>query len=259
MTLLQLRYFVCVCRCGSMTRAAQGLHISQPSLSEAIRNLECEFGLSLLDRQHHGTAATPAGLVFCREAQKLLDAEDALLLRMKRLAQSAEPLRVGVPPMLETLVFPALLSAYCRRCPQQTLNAVENGTQKNLELLRRGLLDAAVISSEEAFSSDPFKAQALTPLQISLFLSDAAPLARGTSVRFADCAALPLVLLSSDTFLSQFLESRCEQTGQVLRILTRTNQLTAIRHMVNSGTAAAILYRDALPPAEHIRSAICRR
>ena len=54
MKLTQLRYFQAACRCGGVTAAAELLHISQPSVSAAIKELEAEFGLSLLDRQRRG-------------------------------------------------------------------------------------------------------------------------------------------------------------------------------------------------------------
>lgn len=253
MTLLQLKYFIQVCRCGNMTRAAQQLHISQPSLSEAIRNLEEEFAMPLLKRGSRGVSPTPNGEVFLREAQKLADAEAAFLLRMQSLSSAGQTLHIGVPPMLETLIFPKLLAAYCRLFPQYRLEAAENGTTTNLELIRRGVLEAAVVSSAEVALPEPFRVRDLCQIAVDLYLSSDTPTAAQTSVSLTDCAELPLVLLSPDTFLAGFMEERFSAAGVAPRIIMRTDQLTAIRQMIDSGTAAAFLYQDVLPPAEHVR------
>ena len=64
MKLQQLRYFVTACRLCSISRAAETLHISQPSVSMAIRELEREFGVSLIARRYQGFALTEEGIIF---------------------------------------------------------------------------------------------------------------------------------------------------------------------------------------------------
>ena len=78
MHLSQLKYFVKVAECGSITRAAQELFISQPSLTKAIANLESEFELQLLERNAKGVRITPVGREFLTYAKDVLDSAQAL-------------------------------------------------------------------------------------------------------------------------------------------------------------------------------------
>ena len=73
MTLQQLRYIVEISKCGSLTGAAQALFIAQPSLSKAVKDLEKEFGLILLDRNRRGVAFTPEGMEFLQYANRILE------------------------------------------------------------------------------------------------------------------------------------------------------------------------------------------
>lgn len=69
MTLLQLQYIQAVASCGSMSRAAEKLHISQPALSSTIRDLEKEIGLTIFQRSNRGVCITSAGADFLHYAQ----------------------------------------------------------------------------------------------------------------------------------------------------------------------------------------------
>ena len=61
MNLMQLKYFNAICTFGTVSGAAEYLHIAQPSLSNAIKELEGEFGVLLFSRRHRGMVLTPAG------------------------------------------------------------------------------------------------------------------------------------------------------------------------------------------------------
>ena len=73
MKLHQLQYFCAACRYGNITKAADELHVSQPSISMAIRDLEREFGLSLIQRTNRGFSVTKEGAYFYEKAEILLE------------------------------------------------------------------------------------------------------------------------------------------------------------------------------------------
>lgn len=78
MRLVQLEYFLKIAECGSITRAAQELFISQPSLTKSIANLEAEYDIKLLERTPKGVCLTPKGREFLEYAQDVLDSRSAL-------------------------------------------------------------------------------------------------------------------------------------------------------------------------------------
>src|SRR6187551_2690034 len=96
MELRHLRYFQAVAEELSFSRAARRLHVAQPALSRAIKQLEATLGANVLERTRHSVRLTPAGVVLLRETILLLDHADELATRVRRTAAGEEgELRLG--------------------------------------------------------------------------------------------------------------------------------------------------------------------
>ena len=77
MKLLQLKYFYTVCRYGSITKAADKLFVSQPTISFCIKELEEEFGVKLFHRKHNRLRLTVEGQFFCEKVKYILQSVDS--------------------------------------------------------------------------------------------------------------------------------------------------------------------------------------
>ncbi len=123
-----LRYLVAVADAGQITRAAAGLNIAQPALSQAIAALEAEVGFPLLERQARGVAITPAGELFLKKARQALAAEDEAVKTAQWLARASngriEFGFVGAPPGLDS---PGPLAEFSQLYPQIDLHYREMG------------------------------------------------------------------------------------------------------------------------------------
>jgi DNA-binding transcriptional LysR family regulator len=139
-----IRYFVVVAETGNVTRAAARLHIAQPSLSAAIKQLEAQLGVELLKREGRGVALTPAGELLYRRGRELVAAADALAAELRGAATSAR-LRLGVTPAARYGVAPRLLSACAAEAPGVMLYTSEDTTGALLRGVASGVLDAAVV------------------------------------------------------------------------------------------------------------------
>ncbi|MCX4904238.1 LysR family transcriptional regulator [Streptomyces sp. NBC_00878] len=124
--LRHLRAFVAVARTANFTRAAEQLHIAQPSLSHTIRQLETGLGFRLFARTTRSTALTPDGERFLIEAQAVLERFDAAMERSARMA-SGELGRLRVGYLIGAAVdhVPAILRAFADRYPDVTLEITE--------------------------------------------------------------------------------------------------------------------------------------
>ena len=100
MKLQQLRYFYAACTHKSISRAAEILHVSQPSVSMAIRDLEREFGAPLISRCYKGFVLTEEGIALEEMAESLLRHADQVNEEMLSFGQRQKPVRLGVPPMM---------------------------------------------------------------------------------------------------------------------------------------------------------------
>ena len=120
MELRHLRYFVAVAEMENVSRAATyKLHVSQPSLSRQIRDLEEEIGVQLLERRAKSVRLTEAGRAFLDEARAVLQHADAAVGKVRAIAGKRETeLQVGDSPLLTSAVMPAVLRAYQKAMPQ---------------------------------------------------------------------------------------------------------------------------------------------
>src|SRR5918999_6030295 len=114
----RLRYFVAVAERLSFSRAALDLHISQPALSEAVRKVEVELGVELLERSSRGVALTGAGETLLHEAREVLARLDEAVLRTREAARGrAGRLRVGFEAAGAGLLSTRARARFTRRFP----------------------------------------------------------------------------------------------------------------------------------------------
>ena len=127
MTLDQLRYFQAVCQYDNVSRAAEALNISQPSVSNAIGNLEKEFGTLLFTRQRKRLVLTKEGTLLLEMTEQLLSQADKINRIMREMGSEKRVLRLGVPPMIGSLALPVLFTRHFNRYPQLQVHQRNQG------------------------------------------------------------------------------------------------------------------------------------
>ena len=141
-----VRYFVAVAEERNITRAAERLHISQPALSAAVRQLEQLLGVELLDRSDRVLAVTPAGELLLAEGRGLLAEADRVFEAVRgRDAAVVGRLRIGLTPTARYGLGPALLAACASAASGVMLYPQEDTTGALLRDVRSGRLDLAVL------------------------------------------------------------------------------------------------------------------
>src|SRR5215217_5907603 len=141
-----VRYWVAVAEEGNITRAAERLHISQPALSTAIKQLEGQLGVALLDRSDRVLRVTPSGELLADEGRGLLAAAERVVgLVRDRDRAAVGRLRIGLTPTARYGPGPALLAACADQAPGVMLYPAEDTTGALLRDVRSGRLDLAVV------------------------------------------------------------------------------------------------------------------
>jgi DNA-binding transcriptional LysR family regulator len=139
-----VRYWVAVAEEGNITRAAERLHISQPALSAAIKQLEGVLGVALLDRSDRVLRVTPAGAVLLSEGRGLLAEADRVFDAVRDRSPVGR-LQLGMTPTARYGLGPELLAACSARAPGVMLYPREDSTGALLREVRAGRLDLAVL------------------------------------------------------------------------------------------------------------------
>lgn len=147
MELYTMRYVLAVAELGSFSLASQACHVGQPALSQQVARLEKELGLALFTRSSRGVALTEAGREFVRRAGEIVQRADALQAEMALYAGVRRgTLNLGIITSLQCIDFGGLLSAFCGSYPDVSVNIVQDGTHRLLELLMDRKIDAAFLN-----------------------------------------------------------------------------------------------------------------
>jgi LysR family transcriptional regulator, hydrogen peroxide-inducible genes activator len=148
-TLRQLQYVVAVAERRSFRKGAQDCHVSQPSLSAQVAQVEQVLGVQLFERDRRHVILTAAGQALVERARALLIAADELVESARNLADPfAGTLRVGVIPTVGPYLLPELAPVLRERYPKLAFVWMEEKTATLLERLARAELDAAIVALE---------------------------------------------------------------------------------------------------------------
>lgn len=238
-TLRQLEYFVAVGEAGSIALASEKVHVSSPSISAAIGQLEAEFGLQLFVRKHaQGLALTQAGRQFMAQAKHVLKEADALNLLAGDISGNVQgPLAVGCLLTFAQLMVPQLRRGFETRYPDVRVSQFEMHQQEIFDKIRSGDLDIALTYDLEIAEDLSFVP--LVKLPPYAMLPDTHALAHLPSVSVEELKDHPMVLLdlpmSSEYFLSFF-----RAAGVKPKIAERTRDMAVMRSLVGNGYGYAI-------------------
>ncbi|MGB6975276.1 MAG: LysR substrate-binding domain-containing protein [Terracidiphilus sp.] len=148
MNLQDLRYLVAVAQHRHFGRAAEACGVSQPTLSNQIRKLEEELGVTLLERTNKRVAVTPVGSRILAHAQRAIS-EAALMEDVARAARDplVGPLKLGVIPTLAPYLMPLILKPLREKFPGLTIELWEDQTHALIDALRNHRLDAVLLAT----------------------------------------------------------------------------------------------------------------
>jgi DNA-binding transcriptional LysR family regulator len=210
-TLKQIGYFVAAAETGSITLAADRMNISQPSISSAIAVLEENFGIQMFIRHHaQGLSLTGEGRRFLAQARALLaQAEELQHAATEISAKISGPLEIGSLATLFPLVVPELLYLFKKRHEHARVNAIAGNQTDLFESLRTGQISLLLTYDMDVPPDIDFLPLAEVPPYA--YVAASHPLARKHSVKLAELAAEPFLLLdlplSREYFLGLFRQA----------------------------------------------------
>ena len=241
MTLNQLRYFCTASRCHSITKAAEELYVTQPTVSVAIRDLEIEFCISLFYRKGNSLILTQEGEELYNKATYILQYCTELQADYSSIARVKPPLRIGIPPMLSTVFFPELLLAFSEEHPEIAVSLEEYGSVRACNLVQDDTLDLALVNMEQ-YNIDKFHHAVLADDQVVFCVAKNHPLAGREVVSIQDMAKQPLIFFNADSVQNQLLKLRFELEGYTPNIIMRSSQIYTTLQFLKTGRYACFLY-----------------
>ncbi len=239
MELRTLRAFVEVVRQGGFSPAAKVLNATQPTISKAVKQLEDELGVPLLDRIGHRSQLTAAGEIVYRRALTLLAEREGLVAELEDLRGLRRgSLRLGLPPLGASTLFAPLFAVFRSRYPGIEIRLTEHGSKRLEEMLLEGEVELAgsLLPAKDGFDGQGVRRE---PLMVVLPVRH--PLAGRDRVTIADLAASPFILFEGGFALNQVLEDACARNGFAPQVAARSGQIDFIVEIAGAGLGVAFL------------------
>jgi DNA-binding transcriptional LysR family regulator len=249
----QLRYFVAVARRLHFTRAAEDLRIAQPALSQAIRQLEKNLGVTLFDRTTRGVALTPAGEVLLRGADRTLRELEVALAEVRSYAGLVTGrVRLGAWQSMEVRL-PHLLAEFRQTHPAVDVVITEVVSDAMLDGVRAGSLDLALVVYRSHVSMSGLHSEPFINEPYAVAVSRAHALAARKTVRLEELANEPFVMHRHGSAVRDVVLGACAAAGFRPRIALETGEMSAARAFVTAGLGVTILPRSSLlSPGPHV-------
>lgn len=236
-TLRQLQFLIALADAGSFRKAAEICHVTQPTMSAAIKELEAALCTILAERTSGGAVLTPAGERTVAQARQIVAQADELTHTARHGPHPLTgALRLGLIPTVAPYVLPQLLSSLSARHPTLTLSVHEDITDRLSADLRGGALDAAVIALPCAH--DGIEIIGAFDDEFLLAAPDAHELASGSALRLADLAEHELLLLGDGHCLRDHVLTACAQPGRPSAFAATS--LTTLMQMVAHGLGVTL-------------------
>lgn len=235
-----IQYFLAVAQHQGFTKAAAALHVSQPALSQQVRQLEESLGAQLFDRSGRKTCLTDAGEVYLRyalrAAQELQEGKRAIH-DVADLSRGA--LRIAVTPTFTTYLIGPLVEAFHQRYPNITLNVREVAQEQMEQQLLADELDVG-IAFDQAHAQD-IDAAPLLVETLALVVGTQHPLARERAIGLQALNAESLILLSSEFATREQIDRYCNQHGIRPRVVMEANVIGALLEVVRRTRLSTLL------------------
>lgn len=254
MELRHIRYFVAVAEELNFRRAAERIHISQPSLSAQIRQLEKEIGAKLLNRDTHQVSMTAAGEYFLESSRRILsDSEDTIQTAQRISSGEMGKLTIGFIDSLGHDLVPRILRAFHQDFPEVELELQEMDTTDQIRELSARALDVGFLGLGLPEATPDLQLALINEEPLMAALPEDHPLLKGNP------DSIPVSALAEESFYLADRESAplynpwifvlCQQAGFTPNVLKETGAHVVVLGYIAAGLGVTIL------PAQFARMA----
>lgn len=248
-----MEYVIEVYRQQSFTKAADQLHIAQPSLSQQMKKLEEELDTPLFIRKYGQVTPTPQGRRFIKRAENILKERDDLLREMGEAAyEIGKELNIGVPAVTGGYVLPGLLKTFCQTYPHVHVQLIEDSPRELEKLLLAGKLDLAILSMPVEYESLKTKQMLTEPLLLAVpqaaqpWLSEELNeiikrAGQKEMVPFQLLESIPFIMLKEGYGFRQVVTELCRHHGFQPKVAFETSHIQTAQALVKNELGVTVV------------------
>lgn len=240
MDIRQLEYFHAAAIFNSLTKAAQHLYVSQPTLSVAIQKLEHEIGIVLFDRSQKQFVLTTEGKIFFENIADILSRLQDTIGEMNEYKQLQKGhIKIGIPPMIGSFIFPKVLAEFKQKYPYLQLNIFEDASFGLRQSLEKGELDVGIVNL-----MTPSNLLATRPLARQNFLVCLPKnhrLAKKKKIELGQLKYEQFILFKEGAYNRTLIIQECHKHDFAPHVLLSTDQIETIKSLVTDGMGISFL------------------
>ncbi|MDV6379391.1 LysR family transcriptional regulator [Sporosarcina sp. GW1-11] len=240
MEIKQLLYFVMVVQQSSFSEAAKKLHLSQPSLSKAIKNLETEVGFRLLERTTKKIQLTDSGKVIYERALHILNEADILQQEIKEVKWNGSgKVQIGMIESVKNWI-PSILHWYQQAFPSMKVKLIEVLSLEDVKRLLRQYKVHACLTNH-FIDSPEFLTTPLYEERLAIIMHPGHLLASKESLTLADLEDEPFIITSDGFQTRRDIITVCNEEGIRLNIQYEVERFETIIELVRANIGISII------------------
>lgn len=243
MDIKQMQYFVEIVNSNfNLSRAAEKLHITQPSLSMLITELESNYKIKLLTKQNSRySGLTAEGKILYDEAQIIISELSRLEYKLANIRNKHYgTIKVGIPPIIISLFFNKSLSEFMSRYPDVNLEIIEEGANVLERKLRNNEIDFAILVGSNETTKDIVSTEICCD-SIAVYFRNDHKFASRKFLTLKDLSDEELILLSDDFVLHTVIKSKFQEIGISPKVLFTSGQWDLLTQMTHDRNVITIL------------------
>ncbi len=220
MTLTQMKYFIEVCKWKSVTKAAISLHVSQPTITIAMKELEVETGLNLFKRVGKRFVITKESEFLLSKIGAILNSVEQLNNDILDLVSTKNHIKLAIPLQVGSYLIPMILGNFKQQYPEINLEIVEFGGMDSLQMVDNEELDLAITIYEADFC-DGLNYTKLFDSECCFCTNIGNPLAAKKHIEVLDLTSEQFVLLQGGFFINKMVYKAFANAGIKPNVILR--------------------------------------
>lgn len=248
-----LKAFAAIAKTGSLTQAAEELFITQPALSQQIKQLENYFSIQLLERSNRGTSLTDAGRLLYDYSVRITDLFSELESKMDSLRASVEgSLTIGATSVVGGYAVPCSIFIFKEKYPETNLKLKVGNQAQVINDLKDEIVDVAVIEGDRV--SGPFAIEEIATDDMTVIVPNKEPWNSKKYLLPEDFVKQPLIMREHGSGTRQVVENCLSSAGidiSSLNIVMELSSVDSIKAAVEAGHGISIMSRLALKKELH--------
>lgn len=240
------KIFYTVTKCGSLTLAAEELHMSQPAVSYAIKQLEMQLGTTLFNRKHNGMELSASGGKLIagdvEQAVKLLAGVENLLAERQKSASGT--LRIGASDTIFQYVLADKIVEYSQRYPQVVIELISDVTPNIIEALKSDKCDIGFLNLPIAPDNGIVITESIKYLNDIFIAGKKFEKLKGKELSLRDLQQYPLLLMEEHTVAREAFEAYISSHNVLLKPAAEVNSWGFMKQLVVSGMGIGCIPRE---------------